>query len=719
MKKNANYRIKNIKTKLININQISQNNLLYSQYKTNQKFLFIYIFILLFSNSFLKKIFYLRKINIMQEITLTIVNNVNDVTILNEDFSPLPDEIYIGEQKLETISRSIHFNNQNTIKLCYYTTPNSLQKMFKSVRLIKSIDFSNFDTSNVQDMSYMLNDCQDIENINFNNFKTSNVKNMENMFCGSQKIKSLDLSSFDTSSVLNMKKMFTTCEGLISLNILSFDTSQVTDMVDMFCDCQNLEYLDISSFRSNNQIDMGGMFKYCLNLKSINFPKNNKLMSRNMGGMFQDCQVIISLDLSCFDTSKSLNMDYMFDQCFNLRYLDLSSFNTNKVQSFAYMFSKCYALQSLDLSNFNTVSIANYEKMFLDCNSLIYLNFNSLIIYNSAYTDKMFAEISNSTALCLPDQIKTTFTELNIDCENNCFKKPFKLIEEKGSCVQDCNSDNTYKYEYNNKCYKDNCPEGTASSSTQPFLCKKILTCPNYSNLDKTECFDNIPEGYFLSDINQKLIDKCHENCRTCKGIGADGNNNCLTCRENLFYDNGNCLINCTYGSFIIYEGHNSKNICACSNKCKECSSENNNLCKSCNQGYYPKNDQILKGNTFFDCYNALEELEGYYYNNNYFYPCYKSCNKCSNGGDDDNHNCEQCRNNYNKLLNENVNENNCYLNCNDNYYYFDSNNIYKCTTTKQCPDGQNKLIRDKNKCIDSCIKDNKYKIEYNNECVE
>ena len=70
-------------------------------------------------------------------------------------------------------------------------------------------------------------------------------------------------------------------------------------------------------------------------------------------------------------------------------------------------------------------------------------------------------------------------------------------------------------------------------------------------------------------------------------------------------------------------------------------------------------------------------------------------------------------------MLNENISENNCYLNCNDNYYYFDSNNNYQCTTTKQCPSGQNKLIRDKNKCIDSCINDNKYKYEYNNECVE
>ena len=703
MKKNGN------KNKYINIIQISQNKS-YSQFKNKKnKLLIFYIFILFFYISFSN--------NPIQEITLTMSDGVGNAKILNEDFSPLPNEIYVGGVKIEEVSISLNLNGQNTVKLCYETMLTSLKGMFKDLNQIKEIDLSKFDTSNVQDMSFMFYNCQDLEKINFRNFRTSSVKDMENMFFSCKKIESLDLSTFDTTSVSNMKSMFSTCEGLKSLNLLNFDTFKVTNMAEMFCDCKSLEYLDISTFRTYYDVDMGGMFKYCLNLQSIKFHNSNKLKSSNLGGMFQNCRALTSLDLSVFDTTNTENMEYMFDQCYTLMEIKLSNFNTLNVKNFQNMFSECHFLQSLNLSNFNTQSATNLNNMFNGCNSLIYLNFTSLTINNVASTDNMFSQISSSAAFCFKDDnIKNQFTELNIDCENACFKKSPKLIIETKKCIEDCSLDNYYKYEYNNKCYKDKCPDGTTSSSTNQFLCKLILDCPKYSSMDRTECFDYIPEGYYLSDNNQNLIDICHDNCKTCEQKGWEGNNNCLTCKENLFYDNGNCVSSCTYGSYTDNYGNK---ICSCNNKCEECSSENISLCKSCNQGYYPKNDEIKKGYTSFDCFFALEELEGYFPYNGYFYLCYTSCKKCSSSGNDYNHNCDKCKDNYYQLLNENIDEKNCYLNCN-NYYYFDSNNTYQCTTTKQCPDNRNKLIKEKKKCIDSCVNDNKYTNEYNNtECVE
>jgi hypothetical protein len=325
----------------------------------------------------------------------------------------------------------------------------------------------------------------------------------------------------------------------------------------------------------------------------------------------------------------------------------------------------------------------------------------------------MFSGFTGDTKLCYENGAEILgqkFDNLNNDCDNICFEESNKLISESKICVEDCSLDDTYQYEYNNKCY-NTCPEGTVSSSSN--LCKKILTCPHYYNIDKTECFDTILEGYFLSDNVQNLIDKCHENCKTCDRKEIEGNTNCLTCQDNLFFDNGNCLNSCTYGS---YTDDSGKEVCNCNAKCKVCSSENNNLCKSCKNGYYPIYVENINENTLLDCYDTLE---GYYFNNGYFYPCYDSCKKCSIGGNGNNHNCDECKENYYKLLNEDVNENNCYLNCNDNYYYFDSNDNYQCTSTKECPSTHNKLIKKKNKCIDSCVKDNLYKNEYNNECID
>ena len=114
------------------------------------------------------------------------------------------------------------------------------------------------------------------------------------------------------------------------------------------------------------------------------------------------------------------------------------------------------------------------------------------------------------------------------------------------------------------------------------------------------------------------------------------------------------------------------------------------------------------------NCYNDLEE-EGYYLINNYYHTCYSSCKKCSEEGDVDNHKCDVCKNNYTKI-NETNKENNCYKKCSF-YYYIDSSNQYQCTETNECPSEQNKLIKEKNKCIDKCSNDNFYRYEYNNEC--
>ena len=42
--------------------------------------------------------------------------------------------------------------------------------------------------------------------------------------------------------------------------------------------------------------------------------------------------------------------------------------------------------------------------------------------------------------------------------------------------------------------------------------------------------------------------------------------------------------------------------------------------------------------------------------------------------------------------------------------YYFTSYGQYKCTETEQCPSEANLLIKEKNKCIENCILDDKYK---------
>ena len=90
--------------------------------------------------------------------------------------------------------------------------------------------------------------------------------------------------------------------------------------------------------------------------------------------------------------------------------------------------------------------------------------------------------------------------------------------------------------------------------------------------------------------------------------------------------------------------------------------------------------------------------------------PCYPTCKSCSDIGNIYNHKCTQCYDNYT------LNKTNCYKIC-KYYYYFDSSNVYHFTLDNSCPNGFNKLIKEKNQCIENCDKDDTYIMEYNNRC--
>ena len=85
--------------------------------------------------------------------------------------------------------------------------------------------------------------------INFNNPITTLEKFFsqdedENM----NKVISIDFSNFDSSEIINMDSVFYGCSALKNLNLSTFQTSSVTSMNYLFYNCASLEVLDISNF---------------------------------------------------------------------------------------------------------------------------------------------------------------------------------------------------------------------------------------------------------------------------------------------------------------------------------------------------------------------------------------------------------------------------------------------------------------------------------------
>ena len=223
---------------------------------------------------------------------------------------------------------------------------------------------------------------------------TGLVTNMNNMFYGC-KASSLNLSKFNTSKVEVMAWMFQNCNRLEILDLSSFDTSSVTTFAQIFEGCSNLRRINLESFNTENVTRMNQMFKSCSKLEDINLSNFNTSKVEQMGGLFNGCSSLKTLDLSNFDTSNVITMDNMFYACKNLTSLDVTNFNTNNVTNMSWMFKECNSLTSLDVTNFNTNNVTNMSRMFQSCSNLTELDLSNFNTQKVTTVEMMFQISTN------------------------------------------------------------------------------------------------------------------------------------------------------------------------------------------------------------------------------------------------------------------------------------------------------------------------------------
>ena len=313
------------------------------------------------------------------------MSNLTTLNISNFDTSQVTNmsSMFSGMSNLTALDLS----NFDTSQAMY------MGSMFQGMSNITTLDLSNFDTSKVTSMYAMFSGMSNLTTLSISNFYTSKVTYMGSMFLGMSKLTTLDLSNFDTSQVKYMNYMFSGMSNLTTLNISNFDTSQVTDMSYMFMHMSSLTTLDLSNFNTSKVTNMGNMFYGMRNLATFNLSSFDTSKVTNMASMFSGMSNLTTLDLSNFDTSQVTNMVSMFSNMSSLTALDLSSFNTSKVISMVAMFNGMSNLTALDLSNFDTSQVKYVDSMFslLDKDKLmdklekIYVNndFNTTKLINS------------------------------------------------------------------------------------------------------------------------------------------------------------------------------------------------------------------------------------------------------------------------------------------------------------------------------------------------
>lgn len=107
--------------------------------------------------------------------------------------------------------------------------------------LVDVSGFANLDTSDVEDMRSIFEDCVRLISIDGLTWNTGNVKNYSRMFCNDHWLDDVDvLNSWDFSSAENTSEMFSGGSSLTDLTSLDLDLSNVSVMSSMF---SSLPYL--------------------------------------------------------------------------------------------------------------------------------------------------------------------------------------------------------------------------------------------------------------------------------------------------------------------------------------------------------------------------------------------------------------------------------------------------------------------------------------------
>ena len=247
----------------------------------------------------------------------------------------------------------------------------SAQFVKQSVRDEFNQDISNWDVSNVTDMSGLFSGLI-LFNQDLNKWDVSNVETMERMFsyggtAGLQvTVFNGNISSWDVSKVTNMSDMFGENQNF-NQDISNWDVSNVTDMSGMFS--ENPFNQDIGNWDVSKVTDMGRMFAYT----NFNQDIGNWDVSKvtDMSNMFVNAKAF-NQDIGNWDVSKVTDMNRMFLEA-NAFNQNISTWNTAKVFRLEYMFYGATVFNQ-DLTKWCVTNFTSEPNNFSTSSALIEAN---------------------------------------------------------------------------------------------------------------------------------------------------------------------------------------------------------------------------------------------------------------------------------------------------------------------------------------------------------
>lgn len=243
---------------------------------------------------------------------------------------------------------TLHIYNVNGGKV---KAPVDSYRLFQSCTAT-SMDLKGLNVSNVENASYMFQNCTKLENVDVSNWNTSHMKNLEGLFYYCTSLKQADLNSWNISNAINLRATFYRCQQLVELKIDKWDVSKVKNFASIFGYCSNVEALNLKEWKTSSAETFYAMFDGCTHVKT--------------------------LDVSNFDTSKVYSLAWMYSGTWNLNnIIGMENWNVNNVSSADHMFSVTH-VSTLELPDFTQSRIRDITSMFKDNYYLESLNLTKL-----------------------------------------------------------------------------------------------------------------------------------------------------------------------------------------------------------------------------------------------------------------------------------------------------------------------------------------------------
>lgn len=194
-------------------------------------------------------------------------------------------------------------------------------------------------------------------------------------------------TDWDVSNVTNMSNMFSNCHLFNQPLPETWDTSNVTDMSFMFRNCTNFNQIIPTSWNLSSLRLCAGMFFECSQFNQP-LPENlfaNLNSSTNLGELYPMVATNIETEIKymlfkcssfnqplpeSWDTSRVKNMSYMLYQCTSFNQLFPYEWDVSNVTDMNSMFAGCISLNQPLPDNWDISCVMNMMYMFGGCISL-------------------------------------------------------------------------------------------------------------------------------------------------------------------------------------------------------------------------------------------------------------------------------------------------------------------------------------------------------------